>query len=41
LPLACEKPEHHKNPGGWVLFTDGSVRFLSGADYENALRKTE
>jgi hypothetical protein len=41
LPLACEKPGHHKNPGGWVLYTDGVTRFLSGPAFEDALRKTE
>jgi hypothetical protein len=41
LPLACEKPGHHKNQGGWVLFTDGAIRFLSGAAYADAFRRTE
>jgi hypothetical protein len=41
LPLACEKPGHHSKQGGWALFTDYSTRFLSGADYEDALRRTE
>jgi hypothetical protein len=41
LPLACEKPGHHVKAGGWILYTNMSIRFLSGAAYEDAFRRTE
>jgi len=41
LPIAADRPANHKGAGGNVLFFDGSVRFLEGAEYEAALKRLE
>jgi prepilin-type processing-associated H-X9-DG protein len=39
-PLAADKKGNHKE-GGNVLFFDGSVRYLTGEEYETALKELE